>query len=469
MTTISRERASSLQDADTSARAVPRARYTATDLAVDRDKRPAQAELWERQTDPTRLAVASTFPTPAYTVVTEPAVLARLLPQLQAAPVLGVDTETTGLDPLTDRLRLLQLATPDRVIVVDLATIPVQQLAALFAQERVWLMHNGLFDVRFLMAAGVQWAGRLFDTMLASQLLGAGTPGGNLGQSGLGVVVPRFLGWQVPKELQRSRWDGPLTTSQVEYAVRDAAVLLPLADHLTRALRAGGLERVAGIENACVPALAWLELTGLPVDAERWVAQAEHEAARGRLLEAQLQSMVGRDQGQFSFVETPTVNWQSPAQVRALLQTRGYELTATDFKTLSAVEDPLVPVLLEYRDAVKRVGTYGREWVEKYCHAKTGRWHADYFQLGAWSGRMSCGNPNVQTIPRSAAYRSLIRVAPGRALVKADWSQIELRLAAVIAQDTEMLQAFRAGADLHTVTAARVLGVPVAQVTKHHR
>jgi DNA polymerase-1 len=82
---------------------------------------------------------------------------------------------------------------------------------------------------------------------------------------------------------------------------------------------------------------------------------------------------------------------------------------------------------------------------------------------------MSCGNPNVQTIPRSAEYRSLIRVEAGRALVKADWSQIELRLAAVIAQDTEMLQAFRAGADLHTVTAARVLGVPIAQVTKHHR
>ena len=132
--------------------------------------------------------------------------------------MLGVDTETTGLDPLTDRLRLLQLATADRVIVVDLAAIPVQMLAALFAQERDWLVHNGLFDIRFVTAAGLRWSGRLFDTMLASQLLGAGTPEGNLGQSGLGAVAQRYLGLQLPKELQLSRWEGPLTTTQLEYA-----------------------------------------------------------------------------------------------------------------------------------------------------------------------------------------------------------------------------------------------------------
>jgi len=82
---------------------------------------------------------------------------------------------------------------------------------------------------------------------------------------------------------------------------------------------------------------------------------------------------------------------------------------------------------------------------------------------------MSCGNPNVQNIPRSAEYRSLIRVETGRALITADWSQIELRLAAVIAQEKAMLSAFRAGEDFHTVTAARVLDVPISQVTKHDR
>ncbi len=221
-------------------------------------------------------------------------------------------------------------------------------LAALFAQEREWLVHSGLFDVRFVTAAGLRWAGRLFDTMLMRQLLGAGTPEGNLGQSGLGAVVQCYLSLQLPKELQHSRWDGPLTPTQVEYAVRYVAVLLPLADRLTRALRIGSLERTARLENDCVRALAWLELTGFPVDAEGWVARAQHEAARVRLLEAQLHDLVGGEAGQFSFVETPRVNWQSPAQAWALLHAWSHQLTATDSKTLSMLADPLVPALLEY-------------------------------------------------------------------------------------------------------------------------
>src|SRR5207249_10931670 len=119
------------------------------------------------------------------------------------------------------------------------------------------------------------WPGRTFDTMLMNQLLGAGSPEGRLNQSGLGVVVQRSLGLTVPKEEQRSQWDGTLSREQLAYAARDAAILLPLAEKLKHALQTAGLERVAAIENRCVPALAWLERTGLPVDGERWLARAD--------------------------------------------------------------------------------------------------------------------------------------------------------------------------------------------------
>src|SRR5262245_28349524 len=165
------EQAPHQHQADTIAGAVPGALPDVTGRTASGGNRLTQAELWESHSDATRIEMVPTFPTPAYMVVREPAALEQLLPELQTAPVLGIDTETTGLDPLSDRLRLLQLATADRVIVMDLATIPVQMLAALFAQDREWLAHNGLFDVRFLMAAGLPWSGRLFDTMLASQLL----------------------------------------------------------------------------------------------------------------------------------------------------------------------------------------------------------------------------------------------------------------------------------------------------------
>jgi DNA polymerase-1 len=266
--------------ADTPAALAAFAAQSAPGMVAPGVQPPLQMDLWKPQAHPSRVELAPTFPTPSYTMVTEATQLERLLPQLQSAPILGIDTETTGLDPLTHRLRLLQLATADRVIVVDTTTVPVQMLAMLFAQEREWVVHNGQFDVRFVTTAGLRWAGRLFDTMLASQLLGAGTPEGNLGQNGLGTVVQRILGLQLPKELQQSRWEGPLAPAQVEYAVRDAAILLPLADHLKRALRAGSLERAACIENDCVPALAWLELAGLPVDTERWLARADQEEAQ---------------------------------------------------------------------------------------------------------------------------------------------------------------------------------------------
>ena len=131
-------------------------------------------------------------------VVPQPVVLERLVPELQDAPVLGVDTETTGLDPLTSA------APPpagddrsgDRG---GYGTIPVPDTDGVVCPGTRWLVHNGRFDVRFVMAAGLRWSGRLFDTMLASQLLGAGTPEGNLGQSGLGAVAERYLGLHYPR------------------------------------------------------------------------------------------------------------------------------------------------------------------------------------------------------------------------------------------------------------------------------
>ena len=126
-------------------------------------------------------------------------------------------------------------------------------------------------------------------------------------------------------------------------------------------------------------------------------------------------------------------------------------------------------MLLEYREAEKRAGTYGLAWLEKAVHPMPGRVHADYLQLGSRAGRMSCTKPNVQNLPRTKTYRGCITAESGSCIVKADYSQIELRIAAVIAQDVAMLEAYRAGQDLHSLTAARLLGVAPEQVTSESR
>jgi DNA polymerase I len=144
-------------------------------------------------------------------------------------------------------------------------------------------------------------------------------------------------------------------------------------------------------------------------------------------------------------------------------------ITATNRETLLAhITDEVVIKLFEYRRAANRAQTYGERWL-KHSHPATGRVHADYGQLGSRAGRMSCDHPNLQNIPRDPTYRRLFHVPEGSVLVKADYPQIELRLAAVIAQDEIMLKAYLAGEDIHIQTEAGILGLAPGEVTPKAR
>jgi DNA polymerase-1 len=172
--------------------------------------------------------------------------------------------------------------------------------------------HNLKFDLKFLVAAGLPWpTGQVFDTMLGAQLLGAGTSEGTLRQCGLAAVVERYLRLILDKAEQRSDWTGPLSHRQLRYAAIDAAILLPLADALDGALRSAGLYRVATMEGACVPALAWLELAGLPVHEAHWRDRAASERHRMEALQATLDALVGQTSGNgddFTLTSEPRVN-----------------------------------------------------------------------------------------------------------------------------------------------------------------
>src|SRR5205823_4246579 len=117
----------------------------------------------------------------------------------------------------------------------------------------------------------------------------------------------------------------------------------------------------------------------------------------------------------------------------------GHTVERVDEQALVSLlgREPLAQLLLDHREAAKRAGTYGIEFL-KHVHPSTGRIHADWRQLGSRAGRMSCSRPNLQQVPRDRAYRACVRPAEGRALVKADYSQIELRIAAEVAPDKRL-------------------------------
>jgi DNA polymerase-1 len=394
--------------------------------------------------------------------------LTAVLPRLLAAPVIGLDTETTGLDPFTDRLRLVQLALPDgSVYVVDCFAVDPRLLAPLFAAPDgpTLVGHNLAFDLRFLVQAGlpVPPGRRLFDTMLATQVLDATGR-----QPSLAEIVRRFLDRDLPKELQTADWSGSLSPAMLDYAAQDAAVLLPLFTVLTSELEAAGLLRVLELESRTLPAVVWLAHAGAPFDSDAWRAVSDAAYAEQLRLAEELDALATDLLGPNTLFGH-TVNWDSAPQVLRLLQEIGLDVTDTREETLAQHrEHPLVAKLVAYREAAKRAGTYGLDWL-RFVHPLTGRIHGDWRQVGTASGRMACTRPNLQNIPRDSRYRACFRPGEGRVLVKADYSQIELRIAAELSGDERMLAAFARGEDLHTLTASLLLRKAPDAVTKEDR
>lgn len=397
------------------------------------------------------------FETPAFTVVTQPAQLEQVLPELHAAPVLACDTETTGLDWRSSALRLVQLATADHVYLFDLSRVPPRTVFSLFFGERLWLFHNAKFDLKFLVSAGCPWPARVFDTMLANQVLKAG----RRVRHSLEEVVAQELGCTLPKNLQSSDWSSELSHAQLAYAARDVAALWPVYLRQRVALSAAGLQRAADIEFRCVKALAWLELAGIGVDAAYWLARVEQDEAELKRLAGRL-DVHARGLGR-------AVNWASSRQIRAVFHDLNIPLPNTRAATLKNIDHPIAKLVLDHKELSKRVSTYGRGVIDSFFKADSGRMYPVYYQNGAASGRMSCGGPNIQQIPKAPAFRSCFRAEPGCALVKADYSQVELRIAAALADDATMLQAFRDKTDLHALTASRMLRLPIERVEARHR
>src|SRR3989440_2481459 len=416
-----------------------------------------------------------------YQLVKTPEELRHAVSELSNAQVIGLDTETTDLDPYLARLRLIQLATPDGVFIIDVnrfvdidlkrgdALAPLRQL---FSSPRpIKIAHNAKFDAKFIKHnLGVDIVG-LFDTLLASQLVSAGDIEE---RHGLEAIAGRYLNEAVDKSERLSNWEFELSEAQLQYAARDAAVLLPLRDKLIERIRSLDLIRCAQLEFECVMPVVHLELAGFYVDKARWLEQLAVVEKKRAELANELQEMLGEGVAQASLFgpSRANINLDSQLQVTDALNRLGIPLpdSTRNWKLQPlAAQYPVVAKLLEYRTMQKALTSYGHNVIE-FINPKTGRLHADFRQIGAPTGRFACTNPNIQQVPHAAEYRRCFMGHPeGRRLVIADYSQIELRILAEFSGDEAFINAFKSGADLHRVTAAQVFNVGEDQVTKDQR
>lgn len=392
---------------------------------------------------------------------------------LRSASIMGVDTETTGLDPHMDKVRLLQLAVDGGpTVIVDCFELLPEGgplLRTLLSTKSVKIFQNAKFDLQFLRAAGIEVKGPLFDTMLSGLLLRSS---GGVKRVGLAALVDHYLGIKLSKEEQTSDFTGDLSESQLAYAALDAEVLLRLRQVMVVELKKYRLIEVARLEFACVYAVAAMEYAGIHLDLDLWHAlTVTTEKLRDDALE-QLYPYVGYPTVQLGLFEesvTEAFNFNSNKQVLALLNKHGIHVDNTSKTALAPYMDqPLVEQMMLYRHATKVLTTFLYTLPEQ-VNVKTGRLHPHYGQNGAYSGRMSCGNPNIQQIPRDLAFRRCFTAPQGRRLVIADYSQIELRVIAQYTGDQRMIEAYSKGEDLHKLTASLILQKPIEDISKVER
>jgi DNA polymerase-1 len=391
-----------------------------------------------------------------YLYITDPGQLPTVLSAIEESRIIGLDLETTGLDPRADRVRLLSLScdTTDGgrfVYLVDCFVVdPAPVLAVLPDRELVG--HNLLFDLQFLLALGFV-PGTVHDTMILAKLLLASDRGDY--RVRLQDCCERWLRITVDKAEQTSDWSAPvLSQEQLRYAALDADLTYKLFEKLQAEIHEADLDQVATIESRALRAVAWMSSKGVPFDRQAWNALAVKAREDLRAVEAKLDEVAPLPSG--NLLKTGR-NWNSPQQVKEVLGSLGISVEGTGDEVLATIAHPIGALLREYRHLDKAAGTFGSDWAAKHCR-EDGRIYPSWRQMGSEAGRMSCSDPNLQQVPRGKAYRDCFRAPPGRVIIKADYSQIELRLAARISGDKAMLEAYRNGEDLHTKTARSVLG-----------
>ncbi len=414
-----------------------------------------------------------------YTLVNDDATWKKFLAALKQQSEFAIDTETTGLDPWTAKLLGLSfswaegegwyvVATPERL----------EALRPILENPKVKKIgHNMKFDAEVLKLNGVALRPLTFDTMLASYLLNSGSR-----QHSLDALAFNEFGYEMMPltDLIGPKGKNQLTMKSVPldklswYAAEDADFTWRLYRKLAPKISAMGIDKLFHeIEMPTVDVLVNMELNGITIDVEFLAEMSKRLKKELQNIEQQIYKHAG---GEF--------NINSPLQLKEILferlkiSTAGLGRTKTGVSTaadqLAKMKDahPIIPLISQQRELAKLLSTY-IDALPELVNKQTGRIHTDYNQAVAATGRLSSNNPNLQNIPIRTDLGAQIRKAfvagRGMRLLSADYSQIELRIIASMADDQAMIESFQKGEDIHARTAANINGVPLEKVTPQMR
>jgi len=429
--------------------------------------------------------------TPQVEIIDTFASLDALVEQLQSAEEIAFDTETTSTDQMEAALVGISLAVEDSYGYY----IPVGHQPGLGEQlplgrvlealrspltdpNILKIGHNIKYDYVILARHGLKVSPLSFDTMLAEWVVNPASR--NLGLKKLAWVR---LDHQMTKiEELIGKGKSQITMAEVPikeaaaYAVDDAMITLQLKPILEKEMaKVKSRQLFYEVEMPIVPVLAKMEMNGIGLDqvflremsSRLEISLAEKEA---QIVEAIGESFNLNSSKQLSEALFSTLGLTPPDRTKKTKN--GYYSTAADVLENLRDQHSLPGWILEYRELAKLKSTYVDALVER-VNPRTKRIHTSYNQAGSVTGRIASSSPNLQNIPIRTEMGRQVRKAfvasPGWKLIAVDYSQIELRVVAHMAQDEAMLRAFNAGQDIHTTTASAVYNVPIEEVTKTQR
>jgi DNA polymerase-1 len=407
-----------------------------------------------------------------------------LIKELSAQKEICIDTETTGINANDVELVGLSFSYKEHEgFYIPIANeVEAKKTLTLFDplfknKDIVWIGQNLKYDFLVLKWYGVELLGKTFDTMLAHYVIEPE------GRRSMDLLSAQFLGYE-PISItsligkkgknQGTMRDAPLE-QVTEYAAEDADITLQLKNCFSPLIKKRGVEKVFNeVENPLVRVLVDMEYEGVKVDIDFLNEYSKILEVDAKKSEERVYEQAG-----------VRFNLASPKQLGEVLfdilkldakakKTKtGQYATGEDVLQKMAAKHKIVDDILNFRELTKLKSTYVDSFPE-LINPKTGRVHTSYAQAVAVTGRLSSTNPNLQNIPIRTERGREIRKAfiprePGRVLVSADYSQIELRIVAAISGDPNMCEAFKLGKDIHTATAAKVYGIKEEEVTKEMR
>lgn len=439
--------------------------------------------------DPPRAAVEVKPARIEVIVADTEAKLQNLVNALSKATVISFDTETTDTDEMKADLVGISLAVKEgQGFYIPIAhttgnNLPLETVLAALAPSMTdprigKLAHNAKYDYIILARHGLIVSPLTFDTMLAEFIVDPSSPNmglKNLAAAKLGEEMTRIEELIGKGKKQISMADVPIETA-ANYAAADAEITLRLTPLMEKELeRVNGRKILDEIDLPLTPVLAEMEMTGTKIDTVFFRQMSDELAGRLAEIEKEIFGYVGK-----------AFNLNSPQQLSDILfnhlrleppdkgrkTATGFYSTSADVLDALRGKHPVLDFILEHRELSKLKSTYV-DALPAAINPRTGRVHTSYSQIGAVTGRLSSNNPNLQNIPIRTETGRRVRngfiAEEGCVLLSVDYSQIELRIVAHMAQDQAMLAAFRAGEDIHAATAAAIYDIELDKVTKDMR